>query len=66
LSEENGVESFRMKLLRMFVPIRPQKSDAGQKPDPDIEIMDPFERMENSIRRDNESKRENLERKSRS
>jgi hypothetical protein len=55
-----------MKLMRMFVPIRPKKSDGGKKLDPDIEIMDPFERLENSIRRENESKRESAERNSRS
>ena len=54
---DDSVETFKMKLLRMFVPVRPKKSD-GRKTDPDIEIMDPFERIENSINRENESKKD--------
>jgi len=50
--------------MRMFVPIRPKKSRGVEKLDPDIEIMDPFERLENSIRRENESKRQDAERNS--
>jgi len=52
---EETVESFRTKLLRMFFPITPQKS-VKRKLDPDLEVTDPLERMENAIRRDAESK----------
>jgi hypothetical protein len=55
---DGTVESFRMKLMRMFFPMSSKMFDHPKEIDPDIEILDPFERMENAIHREAESKKD--------
>lgn len=53
---EKTTEPFRMKILRMFLPVNPKKYANPEKPAIDIELIDPLERFEKSILEASENK----------
>ena len=50
-------EPFRVKIMRMFLPVNPKIYENDNKPPVDIELIDPLERFEKSIVEDSENKR---------
>ncbi len=52
MNEDNVQESMKDQLIHIILPVR--RRNKPRKTDLDIEIIDPFERMEKAIRRDSE------------
>ena len=57
MSEETTTESFRLKIMRMFIPVNPKKYGKSKPPPSDLDIIDPLERFEKSILREAEKKK---------
>ena len=62
---EKSTESFRLKIMRMFIPVNPKRYEKQKVVDPDVHVIDPLERFEKSILKESEAKKDergNLER----
>lgn len=55
---KDTVESFKAKVLRMFIPINARKYANQKKVIVDPDIIDPLERFEKSILREAEDKKD--------
>jgi len=55
---ENTTESFRFKIMRMFLPVNAKSLDKKTSAIVDLDIIDPLERFEKSILKDSESKKD--------